>query len=185
MICLSKYLDFYTDTHLKRLIIVMRVIFFVGIVLLIAGSVLIGEYTIPSDVSTGAKLVKAGYIILAAILGWIAAIDLIFWWRYGELSDSSRKVALATTASIPFLAVRIVYACLSIFTGNPKWSPLTGSVVAFVVMHSVMEYVVACMYIAVGFILPSIHTTAEGAVAGIDLHQRQRPTDEEQVGQWK
>jgi hypothetical protein len=72
------------------------------------------------------------------------------------------QILVGTTASIPFLAVRIAYACLTTFSGdptNPKWSPLFGSVAALVVMHSLMEYVVVVMYLTLGWLVPPIGKT--------------------------
>ena len=52
--------------------------------------------------------------------------------------------------------VRVVYAFLSIFDSGDypfyesKWSYFKGSLVAYIIMGLLMEYVVACIYIFVG-----------------------------------
>jgi len=73
------------------------------------------------------------------------------------IATKTLQVLFATSISIPFLAVRIVYSCVAIFeVQNPTWSPLSGSIAALVVMHSLMEYIVVVMYLALGFLLPPI-----------------------------
>lgn len=92
---------------------------------------------------------------------------------------------LATTALIPFLVVRVVYALLGIFstgTNATKWDPLVGNVAAFLVMHSVMEYVVVILYLVLGFILPPVRRT-EAAAERRDV-PGQAGGDVE-VGPWK
>lgn len=168
------------------MIIILRFFFLVGVALLIAGSVLIGEYNIPNDVSTGEKLVKAGYILLAVILAAITGFDAFFWSQRGSLDTTSRKILMATTASIPLLVVRIVYACLSIFDGTDTttWSPLYGSIPALIMMHSLMEYLVVAMYVSLGYILPPIGKGNAGTGRGVQV-QRDAGVEEHEVGQWK
>lgn len=164
----------------------MRLCFLAGIALLIAGSVEVGNYNVPSDVTLGIKLVKAGYIILAVIIGWLAGFDVFFWTRHSSLSPSSQKILMATSASIPFLIVRVVYACLSAFQSNiTTWNTLAGSVAALVVMHSLMEYIVVCIYATTGFILPPIGNGTARAERGEVRGTRDGGTEEQEIGQWK
>jgi len=136
----------------------MRLLFLAGIALLIAGSVLIGNYNNADDVKTGLKLAKAGYIEIAFIIAIVLAFDIFFWSRLKSLSHTSRRLLMATTISIPFLVVRITYACLGVFQTGAKatrWSPLYGSIAAVVVMHSIIEYIVVVIYVSVGvFVAP-------------------------------
>jgi hypothetical protein len=164
----------------------MRLLFLTGIALLIAGSVEIGNYNVPSDVSLGIKLAKAGYIILVVIVAWLAGFDVFFWTQHSSLSPSSQKVLRATTLSVPFLIVRIVYGCLGVFqTHTVTWSTLSGSVAALVVMHSLMEYCVVVIYVVCGFILPPIGKGSAHAERGEVQGQRDGGTEEQEIGQWK
>jgi len=144
----------------------MRLLFLAGLALLIAGSVLIGNYKNTDDVKTGLKLAKAGYIVIAVIIAIVFAFDVFFWSRSKSLSHTSRRVLIATTISIPFLIVRITYACLGVFQTGAKatrWSPLYGSIAALVVMHSMMEYIVVVIYISVGVLVAPIGKNLPGA----------------------
>jgi hypothetical protein len=70
----------------------MRGLFLAGIVLLIVGSGYIGNYKVPSDVSTGVKVAKAGYLIIACVLGIVVSVAALIRIRGWALSWSSIKV---------------------------------------------------------------------------------------------
>jgi hypothetical protein len=72
----------------------MRGLFFVGIGLLVGGSVLIGNYKVPSSVSTGSALVKAGYAVLAVVLAIIACFGGYLWLRVASLGQTSVRVSI-------------------------------------------------------------------------------------------
>lgn len=60
---------------------------------------------------------------------------------------------------MPFLAVRIIYAFLSVFDAedlNSNWNDLHGSVAAFVIMALIMEYVVVIIYLGIGIRIPPV-----------------------------
>ena len=134
----------------------IRTLFFVGIVLIIAGGSLGGKYKDPSDVSIGLKLVKAGYILLAVILAILIAFQSYLWGHKRGLSGTSLTILKGTSAAIPFLIVRIAYAFLSVFDTNPKWNDLSGSIAAFFCMALLMELFVVAIYITVGLSIPQI-----------------------------
>ena len=60
---------------------------------------------------------------------------------------------------MPFIAVRITYALLSVFDSSglqSKWSSLHGSVGAYVTMGLIVEYIVMLIYLGVGIRVPPI-----------------------------
>ncbi|KAK8213556.1 hypothetical protein M8818_002858 [Zalaria obscura] len=152
-------LDFPKDALYPKAIIATRVFFLAGIAILVAGSCLLGNYKSPGDTTTGIKLVRAGYVLIAAVLGILVMFGAHIWTRRTLLSASGAKCLGGMLASIPFLAVRISYACLSAFNGTPKWNPLVGSVAALVCMHSVMEYIVVVIVLAIGFAISPVNTS--------------------------
>lgn len=96
------------DVHprVRRSLILSRILFLVAIALVIAGGCLNGKYQNPQDVSTGIKLVKAGYIVLAFFVGCLVAFQIYFWARYSQLLERSRKVSsIEHTQSRNFLGI--------------------------------------------------------------------------------
>jgi hypothetical protein len=60
---------------------------------------------------------------------------------------------------MPFIAVRITYALLSVFDSSglqSKWSSLYGSVGAYVTMGLIVEYIVMLIYLGVGIRIPPV-----------------------------
>jgi hypothetical protein len=71
----------------------LRLVFFIGIGLLVAGSSLIGNYRNPSSVKLGAKLAKAGYIVFVVILAGLAGFTGTMWLKKRLLGANSQKVS--------------------------------------------------------------------------------------------
>jgi uncharacterized membrane protein len=77
----------------RKSIVLLRIIFFVGIGLLVAGSSLIGNYKDASSVTTGAKLAKAGYLVFVFILAVLVTFAGVSWLRMSLLCPDSKKVS--------------------------------------------------------------------------------------------
>lgn len=58
--------------------------------------------------------------------------------------------------AVPFLVVRIAWLFLSIYhPDDDRWDNLNGPIGPFVVMTALMEYIVVCIYIGTGFMIPA------------------------------
>jgi len=135
-------------------IVLLRVFFVCGISLLVTGSCFIGNYNKPSDVEVGEKLAKAGYLVIACVLGMVVSVTAAIRIRGWAVSTSSIKATNAVFMSFPFLVVRLSYACAWVFEGVDEWSPLVGSIAALVCMHSLMEYTVVLIALFTAFSMP-------------------------------
>lgn len=77
--------------------------FGVAIALLIAGSVLVGNYKSPSSVRHGEGLVKAGNILLVAILAALIMLQAYIWRQRRGISRASMTVSRPPNQSQPNL----------------------------------------------------------------------------------
>ncbi|GIC92450.1 uncharacterized protein Aud_008916 [Aspergillus udagawae] len=155
---------------------VSRFLFIVGIALIIAGGSLTGNYKDADSVKTGHTLTKAGYIVVAVFMASLVLIQSHFWRQYDNLSRPCRTVLKGMGLAIPFIIVRIAWLFLSIYHPDDKrWSNLGGDIGPFVVMAALMEYIVVCIYIATGFMIPA----TKGVTRSDDqeLEQDQRAGD--------
>lgn len=60
---------------------------------------------------------------------------------------------------MPFLAIRITYAMLSVFEPtDTRWNDLSGAIGIFIVMCLMMEYAAMICYIGTGLLIPRIDT---------------------------
>jgi uncharacterized BrkB/YihY/UPF0761 family membrane protein len=78
--------------RLRRSMILMRVTFLVGIVLIVAGGVLLGQIHSPNDEETGLKLVKAGYIVVVAFVVMLFVLLALLWTEAKVLNAVAKKV---------------------------------------------------------------------------------------------
>lgn len=78
---------------LRRGMVAMRILFLLGIVLIIAGGVLEGQDQ-SSDVSTGLKLVKAGYIVILAFVLSLFLLLTFLWLQASTFPATAKKVRL-------------------------------------------------------------------------------------------
>ncbi|RHZ58991.1 hypothetical protein CDV55_102304 [Aspergillus turcosus] len=135
---------------------VSRFLFIAGISLIIAGGSLAGDYTNAGSVSTGNTLTKAGYIVVAVFMACLVLLQANFWRQYERLSRASRTVLKGMGLAVPFIVVRIAWLFLSIYhPDDAKWSNLSGDIGPFVVMTALMEYIVVCIYLGTGFMIPA------------------------------
>ncbi|KAK5168340.1 uncharacterized protein LTR77_006909 [Saxophila tyrrhenica] len=132
-----------------------------------AGGLLAAGGGISSDQPTlGRTLALAGYVVFAAILIALIAMELYFWTLRSSLIPSSRKILMGGLATAPFLIVRNLYGILEYAqhdwaTGH--WSPVFGSAVLFALMALLMEYVAICIWLWVGFTTPPNSVVSQGA----------------------
>ncbi|KAE8352208.1 hypothetical protein BDV28DRAFT_5354 [Aspergillus coremiiformis] len=142
------------DKRVRQCLVLSRVLFLVGIALAVAGGCLEGSDEI-SDVNIGLKLVKAGYSVVVVFLACLVVAQAYFWTRLSDLSRTSQTILKAMALALPFIIVRITYLFLSSLHGSDRrWNDLTGPIAPFLVMGLLMEYVVVCIYLVTGFIIP-------------------------------
>ncbi|KAI9869127.1 MAG: hypothetical protein M1813_002951 [Trichoglossum hirsutum] len=133
-----------------------QLLFTVAIVLSIAGGTMRSPTAKPSKQSTGRALVRAAVIILTATFALLVGYTVYFWTYRSRLTKSRLTLLRAFSLSIPFLIVRIIYSLLSAFGSTifSKWSPVSGSWVAFLIMGLIMEYIVVMIYVTAGVLIP-------------------------------
>ncbi|RJE23297.1 hypothetical protein PHISCL_04371 [Aspergillus sclerotialis] len=155
-------MDIKSNSKLRSALIFTRILFLAGAVLLIAGGSLVANYKNQSDMSTGMKLVKAGYVVIVVFIACLLGFQAVFSSRRNVLSPSSLTVLKGILAAMPFIAVRITYLFLSVYhPSDDRWNDLSGAIGPFVVMVLLMEYVVVGIYITTGFLIPVIGKQAE------------------------
>lgn len=153
--------------------------------LLAAGGGVAGENT-QSSRHLGRILALLGYILFAAVLAILLAMGLWFWTQRFTLKSGSRTVSYSilratfqTTdgiqvlygilTSAPFLVVRNIYGILEVvlqYSPTSIWDPVYGSAVAFATMALLMEYIIICVYLYVGFVVSPNRRTIASALSG-------------------
>jgi hypothetical protein len=95
---------------------------------------------------------KVGVILYVVALLLIILIAVIC---LGKLSNNGpkggRTLVWATVAAFPFIAVRLLYSILTVFSHLSNFRPFTGSVLVQVFVSLAEEFVVVLMYLVVGW----------------------------------
>ncbi|KAF4338222.1 hypothetical protein FBEOM_7887 [Fusarium beomiforme] len=135
----------------KRASILLRVIrfaFIAAIVLLCVAGALSG-----SKIHTSRHLTQAGYITLAAVIA-LMTVELLHLYTQRHRIARERHIFIQLTiASVPTLAIRMVYGLLYTYTVDNVstiWNPLIGSAVAFGLMCLLAEYVTLLIFVYLG-----------------------------------
>ena len=92
-------MDFPKNERLHKTIVALRVVLGIGIVLLVSGSCLLGNYKVTSSVSTGTRLVKAGYIVIAMVVAGLAGFN-VFLWLLRSLMSRESSVRVRSKGSV-------------------------------------------------------------------------------------
>jgi hypothetical protein len=93
LIRLIHALDFPTNERIRKSVVFLRLIFLVGIALLIAGSSLTGNYNDVSSLKLGLKLAKAGYLIFVFVLAALVGGTGLLLAKSEMLCADSKKVS--------------------------------------------------------------------------------------------
>ncbi|KAJ3556317.1 hypothetical protein NM688_g2095 [Phlebia brevispora] len=151
----------------------------VALILAIVGGVKAGTDTDISDIQNGISLRHAGVILFVIVFVFIALITGYLWANKSRVLMQRRKLLLAVTSTLPFLAVRVIYTVCSAFapTGIPgvtsgnaslaSFNSLTGSFVIYLIMSVLMELIAVGIYVTAGVLLP-LHKDYASSAPGWD-----------------
>lgn len=77
--------------------------------------------------------------------------------RSSSMRPGEKRILLATGASLPFIAVRIIYTLLAYFVTDSKtFSLRNGSIAVQAAMGIAEEWVTVILYLAAGILAPKI-----------------------------
>lgn len=96
---------------------------------------------------------KVGMILY--IVSWVAMLGLLLAIvaRRSGLERGENRILVAVSLSLPFILVRVIYACLIIFLHNSTFSLLTPNPTAMLCMDVLEEIVVVIILLGFGFTL--------------------------------
>lgn len=144
----------FDDKPAIRLVIhFLRILFIASVICLIAGGTVAGDSDTTSTVLIGLELLQAAICLLVVVFAILVILYGYLYYNKDRLTTISIHVLKGTAVALPFILVRIIYAFLSYFSSDPvtsQWSPLYGSLGAYVGMGLIMEYAAVVIYVGVG-----------------------------------
>ncbi|KAJ5226319.1 hypothetical protein N7468_007544 [Penicillium chermesinum] len=96
---------------------------------------------------------KIGMILY--VVSWAALLGLLLLVtsRCRGLESGEKRILVAVAAALPFILIRVIYACLIIFLHNSTFSLLSPDPTALLCMNVLEEIVVVAILLGVGFTL--------------------------------
>lgn len=103
-----------------------------------------------SDQQDGSKYYKAGIAIFIVIYFLLVGLTIITAWDLYRAPPGENRVYIAVAVALPFIAVRLLYSILSVYTSINAFSAVDGNTIVELCMALVEEFVVVAMYTAAG-----------------------------------
>lgn len=121
-----------------------------GLILCIVGG-LDEDSSDPSDQATGPGLFKAGIIIFVVIYAILLILVARSTAEYRKTPLEERRILLAVIFALPFLAIRLIWSILSVFTTSTDFNMQGGNIWTQVFMATLEEFLIVIIFTVVGF----------------------------------
>lgn len=164
------------NPKLSRNLHLLGLVASIALVLTIVGGTKAGTAKSASDLNSANNLRHIGVIIFVVLFFLVCALTGFFWGNLDMVMKNRRKLLLAITISLPFLAVRILYSVLSSYApttipGSPpsppnslsKFNSVTGDWGIYLFMAVIMEFIVVLTYTITGILTPLKNDYAAGS----------------------
>lgn len=113
--------------------------------------------------------VKIGVILFTVVLVMLVILTVGACSAFGKTGEGEGRLLLAVICALPFLAIRLLYALLSVFAKSKAFSLATESTrsnTAALFMSVLEEMAVVVIYIAAGLKLSAVPTCAAKSPQG-------------------
>lgn len=135
-------------------LLVTQLLISAALALGIVGGIDAGQNFSSTGKFTYSKLSKIAVALF--VVSFVIVILAVLYTSFSiqAIGSGEKRLLLVIVLSLPILAIRLVYSCLSNFlTTQPKWNTLTGSANLLLGLEVIPEMVVAILYEAFGLSL--------------------------------
>ncbi|KAI9758854.1 MAG: hypothetical protein M1835_000510 [Candelina submexicana] len=146
---------------------------------LLAGVVLVaygGSHSYQNGVFHTQSTSKFGIVIVAVVTVALTAIIALTFTKLTHIPSGERRLLFAAAASIPFIAVHLLYSLISVFASSKTFNPITGNVIVFAIMAVLMEFVAVALFLVAGILAPVIPRSAVQPGSKLAVGDRGRET---------
>lgn len=124
-----------------------------GLILCIIGSTNLFSNN-AADISTGLSELKAGICLFLVVYVADILITGYSWLHITKVQSGERRLLVAVSVALPFMAVRMIYSLLCVFANEPRWfsswSLESTAIWVHGVMGVLMEMIVVVIFITAG-----------------------------------
>jgi hypothetical protein len=137
----------------------MQMFIILGLILGIVGGTSSTSSTGVYTVQATSKAAVIIYLVAFILLVLVAVFTLR---KLTNAPGEEKRIAWATIGAFPFILIRIIYSLLAVFSNDPQFNLLTGSVIIHVFMSVVEEMAVVVIYLAIGWRTPALPHSSQG-----------------------
>lgn len=123
--------------------------------------------------SSGETFEKAGVIIFLICFIAIVAIAIITMAEFSNLPWGEKRILYAVLASLPLLAVRLLYSLLADFKNDSTFNTVDGNATVQLCMAIIEEFIVTLFFLVSGYVAPALQSMVNGA-GGVPMNQFNR-----------
>ena len=113
--------------------------------------------------SSGESFAKAGAIVFLISFIAIVAFAVLTMTDSRNLPQGERRILYAVLASLPLLAVRLLYSLLVDFANNNTFSIVNGNPTVQLCMAIIEEFIVTVLFLVAGLVAPTLNNLVQGA----------------------
>jgi hypothetical protein len=98
---------------------------------------------------THAAIILFLLIYIATCLLWVVTVRDLH-----KMESSQRRIFFCVFLALPLIAVRLLYSLISDFGHSPRFSLIDGDIKIQIVMATIEEFAVVCLYTILGLLTP-------------------------------
>lgn len=152
----------------------------VALILGIVGGIKAADAYQNTKVYLPSTLNKAGTALFIVSYLLLVLCTILVSFHTSHADSGEKRLMLAVGASLPFLAVRLVYSCLSTFAHSKTFNMLTGNVTVLLCLALIEELCVVVIFMGVGATLHVI--TKEERLQSQNIQVGQHPVPSSDSG---
>ena len=116
-----------------------------------------------SNFSSGETFEKAGVIIFLISYLAIVGFAILTTAEFSNLPRGEKRILYAVLASLPLLAVRLLYSLLADFEDNHTFNIVDGNATVQLCMAIIEEFIITFFFLVSGFVAPALEGLVNGA----------------------
>lgn len=120
--------------------------------------------------SSGETFEKAGIIIFLISYLAIVAFAVLTAVESRDLPWGEKRILYAVLASLPLLAVRLLYSLLADFKDDSTFNIINGNATVQLCMAIIEEFIVTFFFLVAGLIAPALNSLSNGS-GGVPMNQ--------------
>lgn len=138
------------NSRRSRIIQITQLPALIALILCIVGGTDAADANNAADLSSAQTKTKVGIIIFLCIYVLLCGLVVITIQDVGKAPSSEKRIYWAVALAMPWLAARVLYGVLAVFTNSSTFSITGDHPLVQLFMATVEEFIIVCLYTLAG-----------------------------------